>query len=103
MVFLQSHNGNVWFLTRQAVFIGEPPQTNPCGAKNNCPVESWIVNPKEGTAYLTSSQNGYLARVDADAQPLDDGYLRISWSIFVSKANVDRTEVVSQQDGKPRP
>ena len=104
--WLQLDNGNVWILTRQTGSRDQPTEINPCAAKNNCPIESWIVNPKEKTAYLVSSQNGYLARVDATAEPINDEYLRIDWDILagnVSTRNLDRTEYVSQEDGSLRP
>lgn len=104
--WLQLDNGNVWLLTRQTVSKGEPAEINPCGAKNNCPVESWIVNPDEKIAHLISSQNEYLSRISVTAEPIDDEYLKIDWKILagdVSTKNLDRTEYVSQEDGSLRP
>lgn len=95
-------NGNVWLFTRQIGSMGDPAQVNPCGAKNNCPVESWIVNPAEGSAHLSSSQNSYYSSITVTAEETGDGYLTVRWNILagnVSTTRLDRVEKVDENTG----
>ena len=95
-------NGNVWLLTRPIVTKGDPMETNPCVQTNNCPIESWIVNPTDELAHLSSSQNSYLAKVEVLAEETDNGHVRIDWIIAVGSSTItqmDRTEYVSNVDG----
>lgn len=99
--WLQLDNGNVWLLTRQKS-KNDSEEINPCIAKNLCLVESWIVDPEKEIAYLSSSQNEYLARINVTTEPQHDGFLRVDWDILsgnVSTTQLNRTEYINEEDG----
>ncbi|MBT3230454.1 hypothetical protein HN358_01550 [Candidatus Uhrbacteria bacterium] len=104
--WLQLDNGNIWLLTRPIGAKGDPLQANPCAAENNCPVESWIINPLISAYHLSSTQNSYLATINVGVEELDGDYIVVNWDVVVgnvSQADLSRIEYVNKIDGSMRP